>query len=208
MVCHYAPWPLGCLPLPIPWLRRHIPPTAGPLTFLPQRAAGAAPHPNSWSNAPQSLGMTLHANPLYRACWCLDQQAGCQAGSTPPTCPEGQGAHLYQDPLKCGGRGWGERLCRKNEHQRVSDPTGCTATWSPQSLLKGSTQPRTLMPRGLPQLPLHKPIASVHTSFLTGPASHECHCLPTHLCTSLFFISFTRLEATRGQASPLCDLQL
>lgn len=61
LACHYTPWPLGCLPLPIPWLRHHIPPTAGLLTFLPQRAAGATPHPNSWGNVPQSLGMTLHA---------------------------------------------------------------------------------------------------------------------------------------------------
>ena len=99
------PWPLGCLPLPISWLRRHIPPTAGPLTFPPQRATGAAPHPNSWGNAPQSLGMTLHANPLYRACWYLDQQAGCQAGSTPHL-SRGTGSSPVPRPTKMvGGRG-------------------------------------------------------------------------------------------------------
>lgn len=107
---------------------------------------------------------------------------------------------------------WGgfvkSKICSKNEHQRVPDPTGRTATWSPQSLLEGSTQPWTLMCRGLPQLLLHKPIPSFHTSLLTGPASHECHCLPMHLCTCLFFISFIRLGATGGQAPPLCDLPL
>ena len=148
----------------------------------------------------------LLCDPSRRAAWRQRHGVMCGSQLHPTHLSTGTGNSHVPRTTKLWGGFVKSKICIKNEHQRVPDPTGRTATWSPQSLLEGSTQPWTLMCRGLSQLLLYKPIPSLHTSLLTGAASHKCHCLPMHLCTRSFFISFIRLEATGGQAPPLCDL--
>lgn len=141
-----APWFLGYLPLPIPPLRLPHPTTAGLLTLLPRRAAGAAPPPKQLEKCPKSLCMMLHANQPYRARWWLP------AWLRPTHLSRGEGSSHVPRATNMGG--FAERMSTRES----SRPRRLQSRLEPTVPSRGPNPstthcPRTLASEGSPPAP-------------------------------------------------------
>lgn len=195
-----------------------MPPSANPMA--------QAPHPtHSWaSDLPATEGSRGH--PLRKqlgqcppvpghATACSTERAGVwtsrlAARPAPPHPPVQRDRELTcaKNHLTAGGF-VKSKICSKNEHQRVSDPTrphrSHLEPTAPSQGLNPATDTNVLGPPPAPAAQTHP----LFPHFLPHwPSLSRVSPSASALCTRLFFISFIRLGATGGQAPLLCHLPL